>query len=153
MRDGEVGSEGWRGASSETELSFAFEVFDRRRSTRRAFLIAGGAWLDAVVVQDDALLVANHGTIAKLAAKMRLPSIGQSEFAEAGGLMAYGADRRENWRHAAYFVDRILKGAKPGDLPVEQATRFETVLNLKTAKALGIQFPQAVLARADKVIE
>jgi putative ABC transport system substrate-binding protein len=84
---------------------------------------------------------------------MRLPSVGLTELAEAGGLMAYGPSRREMFRRSAYFVGRILKGAKPGDLPVEQATRFETVLNLKTAKALGIQFPQAVLARADRVIE
>ncbi len=109
--------------------------------------------VDAVVSADDAVLIANAGAIAKLAAKMRLPSIGSSEFAEAGGLMAYGVNRRETFRRAAYFVDRIFKGAKPADLPVEQATRFETVLNQKTAKALGLQFPQAVLARADRVIE
>jgi putative ABC transport system substrate-binding protein len=99
------------------------------------------------------VFVANAGAIASLAAKMRLLSIGPIELAEAGGLMAYGANRRELYRRAAYYVDRILKGAKPADLPVEQATRFETVLNQKTAKALGIQFPQAVLARADRVIE
>jgi putative ABC transport system substrate-binding protein len=109
--------------------------------------------VDAVVTTDDPVLVANFGAIAKLAAKMRLPSIGLPELAEAGGLMAYGTSRLDTFRRAAYFVDRILKGAKPADLPVEQPTRFETVLNLKTAKALGIQFPQAVLARADRVIE
>jgi putative ABC transport system substrate-binding protein len=118
-----------------------------------AFAAMAKSRVDAVVVLDDGVLLANFGPIAKLAAKMRLPSIGLPEFAEAGGLMAYGANRRELFRRAAYFVDRILKGAKPADLPVEQATRFETVLNQKTAKALGLQFPQAVLARADRVIE
>ena len=118
-----------------------------------AFAAMAKIRVDAVVTTDDGVLAANFGAIAKLAAKMRLPSIGLGEFAEAGGLMAYGADRRELFRRAAYFVDRILKGAKPADLPVEQATRFETVLNQKTARALGIQFPQAVLARADRVIE
>ncbi len=109
--------------------------------------------VDAVVTTDDGVLIVNAGAIAKLAAKMRLPSVGPIELAEAGGLIAYGANRSELFRRAAYFVDRILKGAKPADLPVEQPTRFETVLNQKTAKALGIQFPQAVLARADRVIE
>jgi putative ABC transport system substrate-binding protein len=118
-----------------------------------AFTAMAKIRVDAVVSTDDAVLAANVGAIAKRAAKMRLPSIGLGEFAEAGGLMAYGANRLEQFRRAAYFVDRILKGAKPADLPVEQATRFETVLNLKTAKALGLQFPQAVLARADRVIE
>jgi putative ABC transport system substrate-binding protein len=99
------------------------------------------------------VLSANFGAIAKLAAKLRLPSIGQSAFAEAGGLMAYGADTRELWRRAAYFVDKIFKGAKPADLPVEQATRFETVVNLKTARALGITIPQSFLLRTDRVIE
>jgi putative tryptophan/tyrosine transport system substrate-binding protein len=118
-----------------------------------AFAAMAKRRVDAVVFIDDAMLVANVGVIAKLAAKMRLPSVGPSDLAEAGGLMAYGVNRLDSFRRAAYFVDRILKGAKPADLPVEQATRFETVLNLKTAKALGLQFPQAVLARADRVIE
>jgi putative ABC transport system substrate-binding protein len=109
--------------------------------------------VDAVASTDDSVMVVNARAIANLAVKMRLPSIGVSEFAEAGGLMAYGADRRDLFRRAAYFVDRIFKGAKPGDLPVEQATRFELVLNQKTAKALGIQFPERVLARANRVIE
>jgi len=118
-----------------------------------AFAAMAKRRVDAVVTIDGGFITANSGAIANLAAKMRLPSVGLSEFAEAGGLMAYGPNRREMFRRAAYFVDRILKGAKPADLPVEQPTRFETVLNLKTARALGIQFPQAVLARADRVIE
>jgi putative ABC transport system substrate-binding protein len=109
--------------------------------------------VDAVVSGQDGMLTFNAGAIANLAAKMRLPLVGAIEFAEAGGLMGYGANRLEMFRRAATFVDRILKGAKPGDLPVEQPTRFETVLNQKTAKALGIQFPERVLARANRVIE
>jgi putative ABC transport system substrate-binding protein len=118
-----------------------------------AFAAMAKRRVDAVVTTEDGVFIVNAGAIANLAAKTRLPSVGFIEFSEAGGLMAYGANRRELWRRAAYFVDRILKGAKPADLPVEQATRFETVLNQKTAKALGLQFPQAVLARADRVIE
>ena len=118
-----------------------------------AFAAMAKRRVDAVVSTDEPALTVNARVIANLAAKTRLPSIGLTELAEAGGLMAYGPSRREMFRRSAYFVDRIFKGAKPGDLPVEQATRFETVLNLKTAKALGIQFPQSVLARADKVIE
>jgi len=128
------------GVRGPGEFGSAFAAMAKRR-------------VDAVVITDDGVLTANFGAIAKLAAKMRLPSIGLPEFAEAGGLMAYGANRRELFRRAAYFVDRILKGAKPADLPVEQATRFETVVNLKTAKALGITIPQSFLLRTDRVIE
>jgi putative ABC transport system substrate-binding protein len=128
-------------------------VVQRSGDLDSAFAAMAKRRVDAVAFGDDPVFVANAGAIAKLAAKTRLPSVGPIELADAGGLMAYGANRLETFRRAAYFVDRILKGAKPADLPVEQATRFETVLNQKTAKALGLQFPQAVLARADRVIE
>jgi putative ABC transport system substrate-binding protein len=96
----------------------------------------------------------NLERIAGLAAKSRLPSIHHwSDFADAGGLVSYGPDRADSFRRAATFVDKILKGAKPGDLPIDRATRFELVINLKTAKAIGITIPQSVLFRADRVIE
>jgi putative ABC transport system substrate-binding protein len=107
----------------------------------------------AFVFFEDATLLANSARIAALAAKQRLPAAGNREFAEAGGLIGYGVNFYETFRRAAYFVDRILKGAKAGDIPVEQASKFELVLNIKAAKALGIKVPQSVLVRADRVIE
>jgi len=136
-------------------LKLELHQFEARRPGEfdSAFAAMAKSRVEAVVPSQDGVLTENAGAIAKLAAKMRLPSVGFTEFAEAGGLMAYGPNRSEMFRRAAYFVDRILKGAKPADLPVEQATRFETVLNQKTAKALGLQFPQAVRARASREIE
>ncbi len=93
------------------------------------------------------------GAIGNLASKQRFPSIGFKEIAQAGGLMAYGVDFPEMYRRAAVPVDKILKGAKPGDLPVERSTRFHLVINLKIAKVLGLDLPPTLLARADEVIE
>jgi ABC-type uncharacterized transport system substrate-binding protein len=109
--------------------------------------------VDAVVVLDDAMLIASAQQVADLAAKNRLPAIGFREYADAGGLIAYGVNFPEIWRRSAIFVDKILKGAKPADLPVEQPTKFELVINLRTAKALGLTIPQSVLQRADEVMQ
>jgi putative ABC transport system substrate-binding protein len=119
-----------------------------------AFAAMAQKRVGAVVVLPDPLLSGERGRIADLAAKSRLPAIytfrGQ---AEAGGLMSYGPSLQANFRRAATFVDKILKGAKPADLPVEQPTRFEMVVNMKTAKALGLTIPQSILVRADQVIQ
>ena len=107
----------------------------------------------ALVVGLDALTWANHRPIVDLAAKHRLPAIyGGREFVNAGGLIAYGVSYPHLYHRAANFVDKILKGAKPADLPVEQPSKFELVINLKTAKALGLTIPQSLLQRADEVI-
>jgi putative tryptophan/tyrosine transport system substrate-binding protein len=108
----------------------------------------------ALVVGLDALTWANHRPIVDLAAKHRLPAIyGGREFVNAGGLIAYGVSYPHLYHRAANFVDKILKGAKPADLPVEQPSKFELVINLKTAKALGLTIPPSLLQRADQVIE
>ena len=108
----------------------------------------------ALVTLADPVTGANIKQIAGLAAKSRLPSIYHDfAYADAGGLLTYGAHRPALYRRAASYVDKILKGAKPGDLPIEQPTKFELVINMKTAKALGMKLPQSVLQRADRVIE
>jgi putative tryptophan/tyrosine transport system substrate-binding protein len=109
--------------------------------------------MGGLIVIDDTMLIVNAKAIADLTVQQRLPSIGFIEFALAGGLMAYGVKISDMHRRAAAFVDRILKGAKPGDLPVERSTKFEVVVNLKTAKALGVTLPVSILLRADEVIE
>jgi putative tryptophan/tyrosine transport system substrate-binding protein len=108
----------------------------------------------ALITVEDPLTFSHRKFIADFAASNRLPAIyGLKEFVEAGGLMAYGADLADSYRRAAGYVDKILKGAKPADLPIEQPTKFEFVINLKTAKALGVEIPPTLLARADEVIE
>jgi putative tryptophan/tyrosine transport system substrate-binding protein len=109
---------------------------------------------DAFVVLPSPMLWAEHRRIVALAAKSRLPAMYQArEFVDAGGLMSYGTNLAALFRHSATYVDKILKGTKPADLPVEQPTKFELVINLKTAKALNLEIPPMLLARADEVIE
>ena len=108
---------------------------------------------NAFVVAADAFLRMQNRQIAELAIKYRLPSVGQtSSYPFAGGLMSYGQDVRENYQRAAIYVDKILKGAKPGDLPIEQPMKFVLLINLKTAKQLGLTIPQSLLLRADQLI-
>jgi len=130
----------WMEVRRPAEFEKAFEAMADKR-------------VGAVVILEDGMLNANIQGLASLAAAQRLPSVGMAEFAEAGGLMAYGVNFSEMYRRAAIFVDKILKGAKPGDLPIERATKFETVLNQKAARAMGITFPRSVLVRADRTIE
>jgi putative ABC transport system substrate-binding protein len=120
----------------------------------KAFEAAIKARDGALNILPAPVFAGNLKRIADLAAKNRLPSIYQlSEFVDSGGLVSYGPDRAASFRRAASYVDKILKGAKPGNLPVEQPTQFELVINMRTAKALGIAVPQSVLFRADRVIE
>jgi len=116
-----------------------------------ATLVKGRA--DALIVADHTMLVAEAERISRLANANHLPVIGFVEIADTGGLMGYGVDFPVLWHRAASFVDRILKGTKPGDLPVEQPMNFEIVINLKTAKALGLTISPSLLLRADRVIE
>jgi putative ABC transport system substrate-binding protein len=117
-----------------------------------AFSAARGA--SALLHADDAVFTANRTQIAELALKNRLPTLsGVDVYVEAGGFMSYGTHYFDLYRRAAAYVDKILKGAKPADLPIEQATTFELVINMRTAKALGLNIPPTVLARADRLIE
>jgi putative tryptophan/tyrosine transport system substrate-binding protein len=123
-----------------SELESAFSTLERRG-------------VDAILVHSDALFTHRAESIAALAAKHRIASVGPWDFAKAGGLIGYGQSMRESYRHIAVFVDKILKGAKPADMPIEQPTKIELVINLKTAKALGLTISQALLLRADEVVQ
>ena len=108
----------------------------------------------ALILMGGPFFYSNQKQIVELAKRSRLPAIySDREFVTSGGLMAYGVDEAEPYRRIAVFVDKILKGAKPADLPVEQPTKFELVINLKAAKQIGLTIPPSVLARADKVIK
>jgi putative ABC transport system substrate-binding protein len=137
-------------------LGMQLQRVEVERSTdfEAAFGAAPRGRAAALLVLEDPLLYAYRSTIVGLAAKNRLPAAyGVREFVDAGGLMSYGASLPDLGRRAATYVDKILKGAKPADLPVEQPTRFELVINLKTAKALGLTIPQSLLVRADEIIQ
>lgn len=122
------------------DLDVVFEAISRER-------------VDALTVLADPMLLGERARIARLSVKSRLPSIyGIPEFVEAGGLMSYAADRLDIFRRAATYVDRILKGAKPGELPVEQPTKFDLLINAKTAEQLGLKIPSDLLVRADRII-
>jgi len=128
-------------ARGPDEIDRAFAAMARERT--RALLVLG-----------DPVFTSHRKRIADLAVKHRLPTVsGTREYVEAGGLMAYGPSFHDMYRRAAYYVDRILKGTKPADLPVERPTKFELVINLKTAKQIGLTVPPNMLARADKVIK
>jgi len=111
------------------------------------------ARIDAAVINSEPLLNSLAVTIAGLAAVKQLPAVGYASFADAGGLLAYGSNRPALYGRAAYFLDRIFKGAKPGEIPFERSAKFDLVVNQKIAKSLGISIPQSVLLRADRVIE
>jgi len=129
------------GVKKPEEIPNAFSAAVRRKA-------------EAVTLGSYAMFAMNRTVVVELAAKYRLPAIyNRSAFVEAGGLMSYGPDHTDLYRRAAIYVDKILKGAKPADLPVEQPTKFELVVNLKTAKQIGLEIPSKVLMWADRVIE
>src|SRR5262249_54262893 len=142
--------------STERSLRIQADLLDvrSREDIYRAFETAVKQRIDALVVSFDGLFQANAQTIVALAVWNKLPAIYVGrEFIEAGGLITYGVSFPHLYFRAATYIDKIFKGAKPADLPVEQPTRFELLINLKTAKALGIEVPPTLLARADEVIE
>jgi putative ABC transport system substrate-binding protein len=128
-------------AQSRAEIEKAFALMEKDRP-------------DALVVAGSALFFFHRALIAENVARLRIPTIyGLKEHVEDGGLISYGADTRDGYRRSATFIDKILKGANPAELPIEQATKFELSINLKTARALGLTVPQSLLARANEVIE
>jgi putative tryptophan/tyrosine transport system substrate-binding protein len=147
----------WREANAMApQLGVKLRRFDVRQPAELEKAIATMAQkgIGGMVVAGDNRFTAQRGQIAALAARNRLPWLASWPIlVEAGALMSYGPDPRQQWQLVARYVDRILKGAKPADLPVEQPTKFELVINAKTAKALGLTIPQSVLVRADHVIE
>jgi putative tryptophan/tyrosine transport system substrate-binding protein len=119
----------------------------------RAFSVFEEKGVEGIVVQDEPMIIANAKLIADLATKRRMPLVGFVELTKQGGALAYSIDFAELYRQAAKYVVKIIQGARPGDLPVEQPTKFHLVVNIRTMKALGLEVPTQLLARADDVIE
>ena len=143
----------WRAAKPTNTLVFPVEV-RTVDDFERAFNQLTRAGVGALVIQNDGLFADSGRRLAELAIKAKLPTVGgRREATEAGFLISYGTNLPQSYRRAAVYLDKIFKGAKPGDLPVEQPTDFEMFVNMKTARALGITIPKEVLLRADKVIE
>jgi len=137
-------------------LNVKLDVLDAGNLTQlnKAFAAIGTSGARGVIVSNDPFFHANRAKLVQFAASKRLPTVYfTKDFVDAGGLMAYGSSLADSYRRAATYVDKILKGAKPADLPIDQPTRFELVINLKTARALRLTIPQPLLARADEVIE
>ena len=138
-----------------TRLGVDFRSFEvpEARDFEKVFAAMAKVHVDSILVSTDTLFQSRANEVAALAMRNRLPSVGTTQYAEAGGLIGYGANDAELFRRGAYFVHKILIGSKPGDLPIERPTRFEMVVNAKTAKALGITMPKSILIRADREIE
>jgi len=142
------------GAAKALGIQVQYVDVPGSRDIDRAFQAAARARADSVLVLASPLLLSNRIKVAALAAKLALPVMYYTaEFVQNGGLISYGVNSHDLFRRAAGYVDRILKGAKPGDLPVEQPTKFELAINVKTATALGLTIPPSLLARADQVTE
>jgi putative ABC transport system substrate-binding protein len=141
--------------SATRSLKIELRTFEVRSTANLndAFSLIVKTWCRGVQTAQDGMLVANASIIAAAALNIRLPTVGEEFFPSVGGLLGFGPNLPEMFRRAAYFVDRLLKGDKPSDLPVERPTKFELVVNLRTARALGLTIPAAVVARADEVIE
>ena len=141
--------------AAATPLKLDFDIAEAQGPGEfdKAFASMAKRGVDAVVITEDGEFAASFGAIAALALANKLASIGAQEYAKAGGLIGYGVDLLGLYRRAAYFIDKILKGSRPADLPIEQPTRFELVINIKTAKTLGLEIAPAMLARADEAIE
>jgi putative ABC transport system substrate-binding protein len=139
-----------------TVLGLQIEVVEAREPDQLEKALGGIArdGATAVIVVPDPMLLSHARRIQAIFLKHRLPAVhAETGWAQTGALMLFGSSLVDHYRQAATFVDKILRGAKPGDLPVEQSTRFELIINLKTAKALGLTIPPSLLARADRVIE
>jgi len=137
-------------------LGAELQRFDARNSEEieQTFAVAAGQRVDGAIVFDDPVLWSSRAQIVALAAARKIPTVyGYRDFVDEGGLLSYGPDRPDQYRRTAKYVDKVLKGAKPSDLPVEQPTKFELIINRKTARSLGIELPASLIVGADELIE